>query len=56
MSKDYFYNSRNVGVVIENGKFTKRVRDIFYKSWNSDYAHKIEPDGVYEVREHGERN
>ena len=56
MSKDYFYNSRNVGVVIENGKFTQRVRDIFYKSWNSEYAHKIEENVVYEVREHGERN
>jgi len=54
MSKDYFYKSRNVGVVIENGKFTQRVRDIFYKSWNSTYAHKIEENGIYEVREHGE--
>jgi phosphatidylserine/phosphatidylglycerophosphate/cardiolipin synthase-like enzyme len=54
MSQDYFYNSRNVGVVIENGKFTQRVRDIFYKSWNSEYAHKTEPDGIYEVRKHGE--
>ncbi|HJY62654.1 MAG TPA: phospholipase D-like domain-containing protein [Ignavibacteria bacterium] len=54
MSKDYFYNSRNVGVVVENGKFTQRVRDIFYKSWNSNYAHKIEEEGTYKIREHGE--
>jgi len=54
MSKDYFYKSRNVGVVVENGKFTQRVRDIFYKSWNSEYAHIIEADGIYEVRKHGE--
>ena len=54
MSKDYFYSSRNVGLVVENGKFTQRGRDIFYKSWNSEYAHKIEPDGIYEVRKHGE--
>lgn len=54
MSKDYFYRSRNVGVVIENGKFTQRVRDIFYKSWNSEYANKIEENSIYEVREHGE--
>lgn len=47
MSYDYFYESRNAGVVIENGKFTQRVRDIFYKSWRSEYAHRIEPNGEY---------
>ncbi len=50
MSYDYFYESRNVGVVIENGKFTQRVRDIFYKSWNSDYAYPIETNGEYTPR------
>lgn len=50
MSYDYFYESRNVGVVIENGKYTQRVRDIFYKSWNSDYAHPIELTGEYTPR------
>jgi phosphatidylserine/phosphatidylglycerophosphate/cardiolipin synthase-like enzyme len=50
MSKDYFYNSRNVGLVVENGKFASRVRDIFYKSWNSEYAHPIEPNGEYTAR------
>ena len=54
MSMDYFYKSRNVGVVVENGKFTQRVRDIFFKSWNSEYAHKIEENGIYEVRQHGD--
>ncbi len=47
MSYDYFYESRNVGLVVESGKFTQRVRDIFYKSWNSDYAHAIESTGEY---------
>jgi phosphatidylserine/phosphatidylglycerophosphate/cardiolipin synthase-like enzyme len=50
MSRDYFYESRNVGLVVENGKFTQRVRDIFYKSWNSEYAHSIEPNGEYAPR------
>jgi len=47
MSYDYFYESRNVGLVVESGKFTERVRDIFYKSWNSEYAHPIESTGEY---------
>lgn len=50
MSYDYFYESRNVGLVIESGKFTERVRGIFYKSWNSDYAHPIESAGEYMPR------
>ncbi len=47
MSYDYFYESRNVGLVVESEKFTQRVRDIFYKSWNSEYAHPIESTGEY---------
>lgn len=50
MSRDYFYESRNVGLVVENGKFTQRVRNIFYKSWNSEYANPIEPNGEYTPR------
>lgn len=50
MSYDYFYESRNVGLVVENAKFTKRVRDIFYKSWDSEYAHPIEANGEYTPR------
>ncbi|HMQ80470.1 MAG TPA: phospholipase D-like domain-containing protein [Ignavibacteria bacterium] len=51
MSYDYFYESRNVGLVVESGKFTERVRDIFYKSWNSEYARPIESTGEYRSRE-----
>ena len=50
MSRDYFYESRNVGLVVENGKFTQRVRDIFYKSWNSEYAKPIEEGIEYTPR------
>lgn len=50
MSYDYFYESRNVGLVVESDKFTKRLRDIFYKSWDSEYANKIETTGEYTPR------
>lgn len=50
MSYDYFYESRNVGLVVESGKFTERVREIFYKSWDSEYAHPIESMGEYVPR------
>lgn len=51
MSHDYFYESRNVGLVVESEKFTQRVGDIFFKSWNSEYAHPIESTGEYRSRE-----
>jgi phosphatidylserine/phosphatidylglycerophosphate/cardiolipin synthase-like enzyme len=50
MSRDYFYESRNVGMTVAAGSFTNRVRDIFYKSWNSEYANPIEPNGEYIAR------
>ncbi len=50
MSYDYFYESRNVGLVVESQKFTKRVRYIFYKSWGSEYAFPIETIGEYTPR------
>lgn len=53
--KSYFYNSRNVGIVIENEKFTTRLRDIFYKSWNSEYTHPIMSEGEYKVCFHSEQ-
>lgn len=51
MSYDYFYESRNVGLVVESGKFTQRVRDIFYMSWESEYAHPVESTGEYRSRQ-----
>lgn len=50
MSYGYFYESRNVGLVVESEKFTQRIRDIFYKSWESEYAYPIEPNGEYTPR------
>lgn len=50
MSYDYFYESRNVGLIVVSDNFTKRVREIFYKSWDSEYANKIETTGEYTPR------
>ncbi len=50
ISYSYFYESRNVGLVVESGRFTQRLRDIFYKSWDSEYAHPIESIGEYMPR------
>jgi phosphatidylserine/phosphatidylglycerophosphate/cardiolipin synthase-like enzyme len=54
--KSYFYNTRNVGVVVINNKtFSDRVRDIFYLDWNGPYTHYIKSGEDYIPREHGEK-
>ncbi|MEJ2050731.1 MAG: phospholipase D-like domain-containing protein [Calditrichota bacterium] len=35
---NYFYVSRNAGLVISSKSVTKTVHDIFLRSWNSDYT------------------
>ncbi|MEE4310320.1 MAG: phospholipase D-like domain-containing protein [candidate division KSB1 bacterium] len=46
-SRDYFYNSRNVGVIVEDDILAKQVDDFFMNSWNSPYAYKVEPCAKY---------
>ena len=48
--KSYFRNSRNVGVVIDNGKISSEVKDIFMKDWNGSYTYYITPGGNYTPR------
>lgn len=46
-SRDYFYNSRNVGVIVEDDILAKQVDDFFMNSWNSPYAYQVEPCAKY---------
>jgi phosphatidylserine/phosphatidylglycerophosphate/cardiolipin synthase-like enzyme len=51
--KNYFYGSRNVGVVGESATLAGRLRQIFTKSWEGPYLEPIGPDGTSTLREHG---
>ena len=53
--KSYFYNTRNVGMVVESHVMAEQVKNIFMKDWNGPYTHDIFPDGEYTPREHGEK-
>ena len=53
--KSYFYNTRNVGVVVWNVRVASLLRRIFLKDWNGPYTEKVEQNGMYVPREHGER-
>jgi phosphatidylserine/phosphatidylglycerophosphate/cardiolipin synthase-like enzyme len=52
--KSYFYNCRNLGLIVKNNNIAKQVRFIFYKSWEGKYTKMIQPDIEYTPRKHGE--
>ena len=52
--KSYFYNTRNVGIVVENRNTAGILRRIFRKGWDGPYTEKVKPDIDYQARRHGE--
>jgi phosphatidylserine/phosphatidylglycerophosphate/cardiolipin synthase-like enzyme len=46
--KDYFYASRNLGLIIEKKQLAAQMSDFFFTGWSSKYAEKLEPDKHYE--------
>ena len=45
--KSYFYNDRNIGVVVENRTVNKILRKIYLNNWNSAYSYLIKPEIEY---------
>jgi phosphatidylserine/phosphatidylglycerophosphate/cardiolipin synthase-like enzyme len=45
--KEYFYSLRNVGVVVKSVAIAEMLREIFYKSWDSDYSYGVRPCEEY---------
>jgi len=54
-SRNYFYDSRNLGLKIENATFAKTLRNIFLKSWDSPYVWQLIPGQDYPEKFHGEK-
>jgi len=50
--RGYFYESRNLGVIVQNTRLAKRLTDIFYKSWSGPYAEPIRAGATYTKRKH----
>ena len=46
--KDYFYQSRNLGLVIEDKKLAGQLGEFFFTGWSSKYAEKLDPEKQYE--------
>ncbi|MCL2325796.1 MAG: phospholipase D-like domain-containing protein [Proteobacteria bacterium] len=49
-SGDYFYTSRNVGIVVRGERFNRDLRQSFDHYWSSEYAHTVDPDATYPVK------
>ena len=46
-SKDYFFASRNVGLIVEGSEFAKRLDRYFQRTWKSQYAQTVDPKATY---------
>ncbi|MFO1010952.1 MAG: phospholipase D-like domain-containing protein [Planctomycetota bacterium] len=47
--RDYFYESRNVGLIVEGGPFAARLERFFADGWGSSYAVAVDPCAKYEA-------
>jgi hypothetical protein len=45
--RDYFYASRNVGLVIEGGPLPARLDAFFADNWGSTLAEAVDPSRTY---------
>jgi phosphatidylserine/phosphatidylglycerophosphate/cardiolipin synthase-like enzyme len=45
--RDYFYSSRNVGLVVEDTAFADQLERFFASGWNSSYATPVDPCATY---------
>ncbi len=51
-SGDYFYQSRNVGLVVRSKKFNEDLQSYFQRIWSSEYARETDVNATYEPRKH----
>lgn len=47
--KDYFFSSRNAGLIIEGGEVPERLDRFFTRNWSSTYAEAVDPGARYEA-------
>ena len=52
--RSYFYNGRNIGVVVENMTVNKILKKIYLNNWNSSYSFSLKPEIEYAPPKIGE--
>jgi phosphatidylserine/phosphatidylglycerophosphate/cardiolipin synthase-like enzyme len=53
-AKNYFYNSRNLGLVFRSRKVNDLIEKVFLKSWESSHTYFVDPSEDYEPPRIGE--
>lgn len=53
--KNYFYGSRNLGLIVKSEQVNKTLKNIFEKSWDSKYSNLIDITKEYEPKQYGEK-
>jgi len=53
--RDYFYSSRNIGIIVKNKKINEIMKNIFLKSWDGPYSWQVKPEVKYIPKYYGER-
>jgi len=54
--RNYFFNSRNVAVIIEDNLINATLTKLFLKSWDGPYSWKIDPEMEYKPKYYGEKD
>jgi len=52
--KDYFFDSRNVGLIVDGGDIPARLDAFFMRVWNSEYTEAVDPGATYTAPRIGE--
>ncbi len=53
--KNYFYSSRNLGIIINSNIINQKITAIFDNSWQSDYTSLVDISKQYQPKEYGEQ-
>jgi len=54
--RDYFYDSRNIAIVVKNSLVNSILSQIFLKSWDGPYSWEVDPEREYQPKFYGEKN
>ncbi|MCF7886438.1 MAG: hypothetical protein K9M80_08080 [Candidatus Marinimicrobia bacterium] len=53
--KDYFHNSRNLGLIVKSEQINTTLQNIFDKSWHSKYSSSLNISKEYKAKQYGEK-
>jgi len=52
--RSYFYESRNVGLIVDGAAFASKLEQVFKDGWTAPYATLVDPCAMYEAPKIGD--